>query len=136
MSIYVSIPPRHRNIGSGLGGIFSSLKQFVKPLFSKTKDIFLKPLAKEGINLLTDTARGVLEGEKPSEALKKNFQKSKKRVIKKGKKGIKKILKNQQKTTAGKGKGKGKGKKKKTKKIQKKSKKRSSVPKSIFDNYT
>ena len=131
MSIYVSIPPRHRNIGSGLGGIFSSLKQFVKPLFSKTKDIFLKPLAKEGINLLTDTARGVLEGEKPSEALKKNFQKSKKRVIKKGKKGIKKILKNQQKTTAGKGKG-----KKKTKKIQKKSKKRSSVPKSIFDNYT
>ena len=131
MSIYVSIPPRHRNIGSGLGGIFSSLKQFVKPLFSKTKDIFLKPLAKEGINLLTDTARGVLEGEKPSEALKKNFQKSKKRVIKKGKKGIKKILKNQQKTTAGKGNG-----KKKTKKIQKKSKKRSSVPKSIFDNYT
>lgn len=134
MSIYVSIPPRHRNIGSGFGGIFSSLKQFVKPLLSKTKDVFLKPLAKEGITLLTDTARDVLEGQKPSESLQKNFQKSKKRVIKKGKKAVKKALK----TTAGKGKGKKKKKSspKKGNSTKKKSKKRSSVPKSIFDNYT
>ena len=91
--MYVSVPFRHeRTLGRGLGGILSNLKHLVKPIFHKTKDIFVKPLAKEGLNFLASTTKGILEGEKPSEALKKNFEKSKRKVKKKGKKILSELV--------------------------------------------
>ena len=76
---YVRVPFRHKAHGRGLGGILSSLRHMVKPILSKSKDIFLKPLAKEGVNLFANTAKDILQGQKPSESLKKNFTKSKKK---------------------------------------------------------
>ena len=139
--MYVSVPFRHeRTLGRGLGGILSNLKHLVKPIFHKTKDIFVKPLAKEGLNFLASTTKGILEGEKPSEALKKNFEKSKRKVKKKGKKILSELV-----TPKKKNKGKKKNCKKNwkgKKKIRSQKKKKSVSPKkssknkkSIFDNY-
>ena len=133
---YVRVPFRHKAHGRGLGGILSSLRHMVKPILSKSKDIFLKPLAKEGVNLFANTAKDILQGQKPSESLKKNFAKSKKKVVRRGKKALmNKVVgknKNKTKSTA-----KGGGKKTKTKRkgTKKKSKKRVTKKKSIFDDF-
>ena len=129
--MYVSVPFRHeRTLGRGLGGILSNLKHLVKPIFHKTKDIFVKPLAKEGLNFLASTTKGILEGEKPSEALKKNFEKSKRKVKKKGKKILSELV-----TPKKKNKGKKKKSVKKTGKGKKKSgpkkKKNQFLPKKV-----
>lgn len=139
--MYVSVPFRHHRIGRGLGGILTNLKHFVKPIFHKTKDILIKPLAKEGLNLIANSAKGVLQGEKPSDALKKNFKKSKKRLSKKGEKILNNLTGKKKKKTikkkkkiAGKGKkNSGKGKKKTTPKKRKKG--TTKGQKSIFDKY-
>ena len=148
--MYVSVPFRHRIPGRGLGGILTNLRHLVKPIFHKTKDIFLKPLANEGINFLSSAAKEVIEGKNtPSQALKNNLKKSKKRLTKKGKKIVKNLAGKKKKTVKGSGGKKGKGKKKKASSTGKSKKKKTkgrppkkrankktvSSQKSIFDDY-
>ena len=128
---FVSVPFRHQRIrGHGLGGILSNLKHFVRSIFNKTKDILLKPLANEGIKLLSSTAKDVIQGKRPASALKENFDISKKRIVKKGKK----VIAQKVKTKKGKKKSLGTGKKKK-KSPSKKKKSNKKSKKSIFEDY-
>ena len=156
----VQIPYAHRfrsnNRGRGLGGILRSVGNVIRPFFSQTKAVLAplgKELTKQGISLLSNTAKDAVNGVPLSNAFKSNFTKRKKRVIKKVKKkiggakrkrggskrkGSGKATKGRGKKAAkGKGKkvGKGKGKKRKVGRPKKKRAK-SSKKGSIFDGYS
>ena len=90
----------------------------------------MKPLANEGIKLLSSTAKDVIQGKRPASALKENFDISKKRIVKKGKK----VIAQKVKTKKGKKKSLGTGKKKK-KSPSKKKKSNKKSKKSIFEDY-
>ena len=92
----LQIPPHHRNMrGNGIGSILRSLTSIVKPVFNSAKRNLI-PLAKragkelktEGISFLKDTGKDLLSGNNLESAVKKNFHKSRKRVIRKVKKKI------------------------------------------------
>ena len=91
----VQIPYAHRfrsnNRGRGLGGILRSVGNVIRPFFSQTKAVLAplgKELTKQGISLLSNTAKDAVNGVPLSNAFKSNFTKRKKRVIKKVKKKI------------------------------------------------
>ena len=152
----IAIPFSHNYInrrGRGLGGILKSIGSVIKPFFSQTKSI-LKPIGREigreGLSLLSNTAKEALNGVSLADALKNNLVKKKKKIVRKVKrkivgKGGKNKGKGKGKGKAkGKGKSKGKGKVKgrgkakgkgkgagRKRKVSKKKKK-----KSIFDGYS
>ena len=99
----IAVPFSHNYIhrrGRGLGGILKSIGNVIKPFFSQTKSI-LKPIGREigreGLSLLTNTAKEALNGPTSlSDAFKNNLVKKKKKIVRKVKRKI-----------VGKGKGKG-----------------------------
>ena len=112
----ISIPYSHRyennRRGRGLGGILRSVGNVIKPFFNQTKTL-LKPigkeLSKEGVALLSHTAKDAINGTPLSQALKKNFVKRKRKVIKR----VKKKIGVGRKSTKGRGAKKGRGRAKK-----------------------
>ena len=154
------VPYNHRNVGHGVSGLFRSLSNVIRPIFSTAKSTFC-PLAskvgsalkKEGAQILSDTANSLLSNEPVINSVNKSIKKSKKRIKRK----IKKTLKGQGKQRkkkkkkiyfggrkkkggkkiSGKGKRVGKGGKKGGRK-KKGGKKRRKIKKkkSIFDSYT
>ena len=91
----IQIPYAHRfhpnRRGRGLGGILRSVGNVIRPFFSQTKAVLAplgKELTKQGISLLSNTAKDAINGVPLSNAFQSNFAKRKKKVIKKVKKTI------------------------------------------------
>ena len=148
----IAIPFSHNYInrrGRGLGGILKSIGSVIKPFFSQTKSI-LKPIGREigreGLSLLSNTAKEALNGASLSDAFKNNLVKKKKKIVRKVKRkivGKGKGKKGKGKGSKGKGKNKGKGKVKgrgkakgKGKGAGRKRKVSKKKKKSIFDGYS
>ena len=84
------VPYSHRNVGHGVSGLFRTLTNVIRPIFSTAKQT-IRPLAskvgsalkKEGAQILSDTAHSLLSNEPVINSVSNSIKKSKKRIKRK-----------------------------------------------------